>query len=751
MTIGAASGNVVQVERALDDLIQRLSRSDSTPAVRAALIEARRLKNVTTRWAAIPPPPDARREMMARVMELVASAGVAARSTAPPPPPLGSKAAETGREPVHKRDQPTPARPAEARAALESSNAGDGFRGGAGGATRPRGLRPGPAANSSAPPTTGVAMKPEQRARAEAAMAAAERQIAAKTIGRSPSATSGVAPAPVAGPPAEPATARPEPVRKSSSTSNALANRALTPSPQKVSNWALPRAATPIFDALSRAAVETPPANPPFEQRFMGARPSSAKTAAQPDPAAVADAAAALRKHESVPPPPAAPAVSPKTRGTLEFAASASSSPEAAEDDAGWADLAPEREPEVAKAGPIHPDLDDFAAPLGARRTPTPAPADLDSEPMSERLRPTQQPPPFTPNTTPGFGKRAAWARKHTIAGIAEANEAIEAVLRGRTAQTSTAPEKKSESTQAPKVASAQPPLRKETLMMGSAEKNDVLRSALAPPATPSGDFEDLDFDSEKGSEPPKNATRSSPPTGAPPKLSLSRPPPGASRSAIPPRISAPAPAAPVRTGIEGLSRTPTRGLASVTASSGALPGLSRSVTNAVQPAPKPASKSPPRTATSVGSPLPPADRSPSSPTQVGLRPATPVPSPNARNVVGFGVTLVRPEAMTWQAHPLLEGVTMRVLFREPQSGRYSAIVRIAPGASLPPRRHASVEEMLVVSGLAKIGEHEIRAGEYCRSDDEAVQSAITTEVGCSLFISGSERDEFINEDELPP
>ncbi len=85
-----------QVEKVLDDLIARLSKGDSTKEVRAALIEARRLRNVTLRWAAIPPPPDARREMMSRVMDLVAQAGVAGRTSRPPaapsvPPPRESK------------------------------------------------------------------------------------------------------------------------------------------------------------------------------------------------------------------------------------------------------------------------------------------------------------------------------------------------------------------------------------------------------------------------------------------------------------------------------------------------------------------------------------------------------------------------------------------------------------------------------------------------------------------------------------
>src|SRR5687767_4581916 len=76
MTGAAPSGT--QVERVLEDLIARLSRSEPSKEVRAALIEARRLRSVTLTWTAIPPPPDARREMLTKVMDLVARVGVGA-------------------------------------------------------------------------------------------------------------------------------------------------------------------------------------------------------------------------------------------------------------------------------------------------------------------------------------------------------------------------------------------------------------------------------------------------------------------------------------------------------------------------------------------------------------------------------------------------------------------------------------------------------------------------------------------------
>jgi hypothetical protein len=84
-------------------------------------------------------------------------------------------------------------------------------------------------------------------------------------------------------------------------------------------------------------------------------------------------------------------------------------------------------------------------------------------------------------------------------------------------------------------------------------------------------------------------------------------------------------------------------------------------------------------------------------------------------------VTIVRPDAAGWQAHPTVPGVTLK-------------------------RRHAASEEVLVISGLASVGSFELRAGEYCRAESESVHDPVTTATGCTLFVCGSEHDEFLDE-----
>lgn len=61
------------VERQLDQLIDRLGAAGGTPAGRALLIEARRLKNVVANWRSVPPSAPVQQEMHARVAHLSAA------------------------------------------------------------------------------------------------------------------------------------------------------------------------------------------------------------------------------------------------------------------------------------------------------------------------------------------------------------------------------------------------------------------------------------------------------------------------------------------------------------------------------------------------------------------------------------------------------------------------------------------------------------------------------------------------------
>lgn len=88
-----------------------------------------------------------------------------------------------------------------------------------------------------------------------------------------------------------------------------------------------------------------------------------------------------------------------------------------------------------------------------------------------------------------------------------------------------------------------------------------------------------------------------------------------------------------------------------------------------------------------------------------------------------------------WQ--PFLQGVSIKVL-RE-HAGVLSYLLRLEPGAVLPPHRHPHDEECIVLEGRLRIGSRlEIGPGGYHLAHGGALHSTITTETGATLFLRGA-------------
>lgn len=92
----------------------------------------------------------------------------------------------------------------------------------------------------------------------------------------------------------------------------------------------------------------------------------------------------------------------------------------------------------------------------------------------------------------------------------------------------------------------------------------------------------------------------------------------------------------------------------------------------------------------------------------------------------------------------------MKLLYHNPENGgEYTAIVRLDPGAVLPHRRHVKPEEMWMVSGSAKVGDQEMRAGEYTRAEAGSHHPKICSPQGCVFLLRGFDDDEIL--DSNPP
>ena len=91
-----------------------------------------------------------------------------------------------------------------------------------------------------------------------------------------------------------------------------------------------------------------------------------------------------------------------------------------------------------------------------------------------------------------------------------------------------------------------------------------------------------------------------------------------------------------------------------------------------------------------------------------------------------------------WQ--PFLDGVDIKVL-REHAEG-LSYLLRLAPGAALPPHRHPQDEECLVLEGRLRVGSTiEIGPGGYHLAHCGALHATVGTDTGATIFLRGAVPD----------
>lgn len=94
-----------------------------------------------------------------------------------------------------------------------------------------------------------------------------------------------------------------------------------------------------------------------------------------------------------------------------------------------------------------------------------------------------------------------------------------------------------------------------------------------------------------------------------------------------------------------------------------------------------------------------------------------------------------REEAVYQFSH--MPGVTARLLHLDTATKRFSAIVKLEPGARIPPHTHDGLEECLVLEGELILGEVRMRPGDYQWAEDGTDHVEQWTDVGATVLISG--------------
>jgi len=88
-----------------------------------------------------------------------------------------------------------------------------------------------------------------------------------------------------------------------------------------------------------------------------------------------------------------------------------------------------------------------------------------------------------------------------------------------------------------------------------------------------------------------------------------------------------------------------------------------------------------------------------------------------------------------WQ--PWLDGVQIKVL-RE-HDAVLSYLLRLAPGARLPPHRHPQDEECIVILGRLRVGTGEaFGPGSYHLAHGGTLHASISTDTGATIFLRGA-------------
>jgi anti-sigma factor ChrR (cupin superfamily) len=86
-------------------------------------------------------------------------------------------------------------------------------------------------------------------------------------------------------------------------------------------------------------------------------------------------------------------------------------------------------------------------------------------------------------------------------------------------------------------------------------------------------------------------------------------------------------------------------------------------------------------------------------------------------------------------------GIVARKLHVDPDAGRSTMLVRMAPGTRFPGHRHGGYEECYVLSGDLHHGSRVMRGGDFEWVDTGSRHGEQWTEEGCLLLIHSSHAD----------
>jgi anti-sigma factor ChrR (cupin superfamily) len=106
--------------------------------------------------------------------------------------------------------------------------------------------------------------------------------------------------------------------------------------------------------------------------------------------------------------------------------------------------------------------------------------------------------------------------------------------------------------------------------------------------------------------------------------------------------------------------------------------------------------------------------------------------------VAPSGWTIVRSTEGAWEAADV-NGMLLKLLFRDQTTGRFTALVRMEGGVYYPPHRHTDTEELYLLEGDLTVEGQMLRARDYCAATAGTVHGSTHSESGCTFLLATSE------------
>lgn len=100
------------------------------------------------------------------------------------------------------------------------------------------------------------------------------------------------------------------------------------------------------------------------------------------------------------------------------------------------------------------------------------------------------------------------------------------------------------------------------------------------------------------------------------------------------------------------------------------------------------------------------------------------------------GFTFRFRDAGTFRPVPHAPGASVRVLHVDRPNGRFTMLMKLAPGARYPSHHHDGYEECMVLDGSLLVGSVRMTAGDYQRADADTDHVEQWSDTGATLFIT---------------